>query len=847
MKIINKLLITAVGMLMATGTEAQTNELLAGQRKESQEVRAIPGEVIGHQGVVVNPIPHKINIDKSQTLDISRGVVLQDRKGCFGGDVSFLALAKKGPKLTIDFGGKAADKTGVEKQSGAYHLTINASGICITGRDERGAFYGLQTLRQIVESEFAKGEKIPYTEVRDYPSLEARGVVEGFYGTPWAHQARLSLIDFYGRFKLNTYIFGPKDDPYHSSPHWRQPYPENEALQIKELTERCRKNRVDFVWAIHPGQDIKWNEEDFLNLCRKFDHMYDLGVRAFAIFFDDISGEGTDPARQAELLNRIVKEFIEPKGDVAPLIFCPTDYTRSWANPTPQGSLPLFGERLHPSIRVFWTGDAVCSDVTASTLAWVNERIKRPAFSWWNYPVTDYVRHLVLQGPTYGLDTSLRQGKDLCGLVSNPMEHAEASKLALYSVADYAWNIAAYNPMDSWERALTELAGPARTAYRTFALHSGDTGTGYRRDESWETRAIDPFDYKPAEYEALKHQFTTIEQVASEMEWHCPNRPLLNELRPWLEEFSKLGGRLNQALELIKLYKEATPEAFWEAYTQALMTDEQRADYEAHMSGTLKLRPFYEDTMDALLIAFYQRLTGETPSIPRAVGSYFNLKTPPSKLMFDHNDTTYYTSGRTQKTNQWVGVDLGSVRDIYQVRLLQGRNSVDDVDYFDHALLEYSADGETWLPLGDELWKKYDIEWNGDPVTGRYVRLRKLASEKRNWIAVRTFDVNPVQADRLGFQVISDRLDNALLAFDRNPSTAHRLQGRLAFTLPTGAKEITLFSRSSTQPLVIRQYAADGRLLRITHTTAAYCPIALSPQAAKVELEGEREVMEVVM
>ena len=45
--------------------------------------------------------------------------------------------------------------------------------------------------------------------------------------------------------------------------------------------------------------------------------------------------------------------------------------------------------------------------------------------------------HIIMQGPTYGLQTDLTN-KDLCGFVSNPMEHGEASKLALYGVADYA-------------------------------------------------------------------------------------------------------------------------------------------------------------------------------------------------------------------------------------------------------------------------------------------------------------------------------------------------------------------------------------------------------------------------
>ena len=146
-------------------------------------------------------------------------------------------------------------------------------------------------------------------------------------------------------------------------------------------------------------------------------------------------------------------------------------YPSLGANPKPTGSLAIFGNTLDPSINVFWTGDVVCSDLTRETLDWVNSRIKRPAYYWWNFPVTDYARHIIMQGPTYGLQTDLTN-KDLCGFVSNPMEHGEASKLALYGVADYAWNIANYNPLDNWERGLVDLTPEAHEAYRTFAMHS---------------------------------------------------------------------------------------------------------------------------------------------------------------------------------------------------------------------------------------------------------------------------------------------------------------------------------------------------------------------------------------
>ena len=45
------------------------------------------------------------------------------------------------------------------------------------------------------------------------------------------------------------------------------------------------------------------------------------------------------------------------------------------------------------------------------------------------------------------------------------------------------------------------------------------------------------------------------------------------------------------------------------------------------------------------------------------------------------------------------GADLGCVRQVSEVRILQGRNSVDDVDYFDNTVLEYSVDRKEWKAL----------------------------------------------------------------------------------------------------------------------------------------------------
>lgn len=131
----------------------------------------------------------------------------------------------------------------IPKQKEGYYLSVSEGKIIVAGNDERGTYYALQTLNQLL-----KDNQLPVVEIKDYPSIRFRGVVEGFYGTPWSHAARLRQLKFYGENKMNTYIYGPKDDPYHSSPNWRLPYPEKEAKQLKELVEVAKENEVDFVW-----------------------------------------------------------------------------------------------------------------------------------------------------------------------------------------------------------------------------------------------------------------------------------------------------------------------------------------------------------------------------------------------------------------------------------------------------------------------------------------------------------------------------------------------------------------------------------------------------------------------
>ena len=540
------------------------------------------------QNTSIQPQPQQI-LSETQALSLPDTYLIVGETEANPHAVSALKALLAGKKTDKDgiriYIGEKGDKAirkfarQIPNQKEGYYLAVNDKEIVLVGQDERGTFYALQTLSQLLNN-----NQLPVVEIKDYPSIRFRGVVEGFYGTPWSHEARLRQLKFYGENKMNTYIYGPKDDPYHSSPNWRLPYPEKEALQLQELVKVANENEVDFVWAIHPGQDIKWNQEDRDLLLAKFEKMYDLGVRSFAVFFDDISGEGTNPNKQAELLNYIDEKFVKAKPDVTPLVMCPTEYNKSWSNP--KGNyLTTLGEKLNPSIQIMWTGDRVISDITKDGIAWINKRIKRPAYIWWNFPVSDYVRDHLLLGPVYGNDTQIAD--QMSGFVTNPMEHAEASKIAIYSVASYAWNPEKYDSEQTWKDAIRTILPSAAEELEFFAAHNSDLGPNghkYRRDESVELQPVaklflDSYlkngSYTEADFNSLKATFGKMTESGDILMTNTENQPLIAEMMPWLRQFKLLGETGQEVLSMVKAYKEGDNSLFIRKYRHVKALQQQ--------------------------------------------------------------------------------------------------------------------------------------------------------------------------------------------------------------------------------------------------------------------------------
>ena len=356
-----------------------------------------------------------------------------------------------------------------------------------------------------------------------------RGVVEGFYGPAWSHAARLDLIELMGRWGLNTYIYGPKDDPYHHK-KWTEPYPADEAAKFQEYLVASKKAKVHFFWALHLGDAFPSNTAEhaavYAKVFDKLERMHGLGVRAFALFFDDFGA--SDAKLHAEICNRVKREFLDKKGDCANLVMCPNVY---WDNGTAPYCKTL-GQALDPSVNIIWTGPDICTDIPRDVAAKVKASYRRAPFVWWNWPVSDYCRHLLVMGRMYGVDEY-----PYAGFVMNPMEFCEASKQAVRQLADWCRDPQGFDSRKSHAAAIDELYPKCAEALKVFTAHNADTtAKSLRRDES------EGFRPSAAEFAKLR---AAAEKLKADLPAAYP--VLWKEIAPWVESFAdeaELGCRL---------------------------------------------------------------------------------------------------------------------------------------------------------------------------------------------------------------------------------------------------------------------------------------------------------------
>ena len=284
--------------------------------------------------------------------------------------------------------------------------------------------------------------------------LEKRGLIEGFYGIPRSFEERMSMIGFLSDIDMNQYVYAPKDDPYHNV-KWREPYPDEKLAEISELASLSKNKGVDFVWAIHPGQnliDFNLYEEEIKKLFAKYDSLHGAGVTSFALCMDDIDRDLAYEQREFHL--RLVKDILKKlkSYENEKLLFVHPWYNSAWIDEKGEEYFKLF--RNLDNLEIMWTGYDVVVPITKTSQERFTEISQKEANIWFNWPVNDYLRDRIFMEIFEFYDSSEINYKSI---LTNPMNQAELSKISIYQIGEFAKDPAGFVPIESFKRALAYI------------------------------------------------------------------------------------------------------------------------------------------------------------------------------------------------------------------------------------------------------------------------------------------------------------------------------------------------------------------------------------------------------
>ncbi|GAA0066399.1 hypothetical protein UT300002_11810 [Clostridium perfringens] len=629
---------------------------------------------------------------------------------------------------------------------------VNEKGnISIIGSDKDGAYYGVLTLSQILEQSNEEN-KFAEVVVADYPEIEFRGFIEGFYGVPWSHEDRMNLMKDTSEYKMNTYIYAPKDDPYHRL-NWKDLYPEKEAKQIAELAKAGAENNFNFCWTIHPGATLQFTDEDFEALIKKFEQLYDLGVRQFGVLFDD-TDDWSRGQMQAEWINKIDTEFVKAKGDVAPMIVISARYNSAWG-PNMDRYFKPFMQTLHDDIQVMWTGHATMSNVSKEVFEWpkVQTGVDKDVAVWWNYPVNDYCDSRILMAPLHNLNQDL---DNVSGFFSNPMNQAEASKVALYSIADYTWNTDSFDYMKSWETSIEKFVPEVKEEFMRFASNTcylkddGGSSGPFEYDESWYlSEKIDALKeamkngqsaVKPAKdlLEEFKLIVSDYENITSKV----TNKNLLDEIEQHLNAYKALGEAGTAAMEAIIASEEGNLELWMDSNSLAqekldlmetfkIESLESDGPKEYVVSvGTKLLKPLVKESM-----YYAKEKMGEVvlPKYdPEINTSLTNLKDV--EVNFEDGIYSLRDLGEVTLNNgDYVGISLPKATKLRGINLLA--NNYDNIE------IQYSINGLDWVTA--KASTNENVLGALEVIDATFVRIINVGENSKN-INLEKLEVLPV-------------------------------------------------------------------------------------------------------
>lgn len=702
-----------------------------------------------------------VTVTEGTTIDDTRTTILVGIKGDADTKVDALADYTLGNSELFS-------------KTDSYLLESDDNVITVLGKNTDAAFYGLTTLYHIVDQ--LENKTIRNFQIEDYADIVSRGFIEGYYGNPWSKEDRIRLMEWGGYYKLNSYFYAPKNDPKHNA-DWRSLYTDAEINDlIKPLAEAGNRSKCRFVYALHPYMHnaIRHNtEENYQNDLKimqdKFEQVIEAGVRQIAILADDAANVGGDNyTRMLEDMTDWIVTMQQTYPDLKlELPFVTQEYMyngESYFNNFPE------------NIQIVMTGGRIWGEVSQSFTNTFTTNAGRGPYLWINWPCTDNSKkHLIMGGYSNFLHPNVDPDK-IEGIVLNPMQQSEPSKVAIFGNAAYCWNIwdSAEAAQAIWEDSFKYVDGnstketEASNALKELSKHMinqamdsrvvalqesvdlKDSLTAFKNKLSNNTAITDE------EIQALRTEFETLQTAAQTYKNEAGDTNLRDQIIYWLDCWEDTTNAALSYLEAVKNFYEDDMDLLVSNYIagQAAFAASQKHNFwyldhdEYAEVGVQHIVPFLK-ALDTWVGK--KALEAVDPSVVTYTYISNAYNTPYAgtpELVFDGNDDTAmeFHDPNYVLTDQYIGVQFNSPITLNSVRfaLAGGKN------HFYYSKLEYQEDGsEEWKALTSEEYHR--PQGNTDPITAsglslsnvKAVRLRATRDNGvDSWLAIRSIDIN---------------------------------------------------------------------------------------------------------
>ena len=743
---------------------------------------------------------------------------------------------------------KLSDDALFEKTD-SYILSSDNGTFAILGKDNDSSFYGVTTLYHVINQ--LESRTVRNFLVKDYADVVSRGFIEGYYGEPWSTEDRINLMKWGGYYKLNSYFYAPKDDPKHNA-QWRSLYTEKEIEEkIKPLAEAGNNSKCRFVFALHPymNSPIRYDTEanyqaDLKTMQAKFEQVIKAGVRQIAILADDAGKKTPEQYRRTlEDMTKWLQEMQKTYPDLKmTLPFCAQEYM--YGGETYFSTFP-------ENVQVIMTGGRIWGEVNDSFTQGFTDKTGRGPYLWINWPCSDNSKnHLIMGGYTTFLHSGVNPA-NVQGIVLNPMQQSEPSKVAIFGNACYSWNIwqsdaeanQAWHDSFKYVNHGSAIETPASTALRELSKHMINQAMDGRVTPLQESVDLNPileaFKTKmkagtltAEDVDKVITEFETLQEAAKTFRAEGNKQLMGNQkdyagkganeqMAPWLDCWDDTTEAVLAYLDAVKAVIAETPDytsalnlynAGKEAFARSKTHGFSYINHQEYAEvGVQHIVPFIKAVESYLSENLQKEID---PSV--VISSYIsNVLTKPYagsvENIFDGNDETVleFHEPLYIKTNDYFGVQFSKPIAVDSIRIAMGGGK----NHFYHGKLQYTKDGEKWEDVNGEVYHRPQNDETPIEVTGLnltdVVAVRLIATADNGvdaWITIKSFDINRDQEQEE--------------TTTQYPVTAEQVEIEGAVMAPGGESKANLVDGDKTTELWLRK-SAEGSDRDITPVNAA--------------------------